>query len=351
MNDDLGRHLRDEVPPPRAGYWESIDAALEGIAEETSDTTDTVVRPIGMQERRNDLSSRLLAAAAAVAVIAAAGVFVATRDEGSKTDLAVESTDNPTTTGRPEGTLTTLENTTTTFGMPEVADDVERRCFAGGETAPSMSLVVEFADDGIVRAANIGGPLSVVEQSYGRAFGADGWLVMTSMLPGNPTTQRTAAWFLAEETLTLSEDVWANEIGCGEGGQELAIAAINASLATSPAVGVRALTAGQHCFIDRQGHPGIDSNVINVSSDGTAEFVGQDESGDDVAPLDTGPGYFVTDSELAFDLTSVVDGSENRRTAIFDLDGQVDPGAVGVTFGLGFFNEAVDCTEISPVPN
>lgn len=363
MNDDLGHHLRDEVPPPRVGYWNAIDEAVRDVANEGVDTADVLVRPMGMSERRNDLSARLMAAAAAIAVLAAAaaGVFVATSDnDPTVTEAAAESDVNvtsnledtgdsvvttgpvttlvePLVTTEQETTAQPLVTTITPFEFPALADGAERRCFVGAETAPSARLVIETAPDGSVRSGQADTDSDLVEGGVGEAFGAEGWLVMTTQTVGGLFYGN--AWFESADSVSLSEDFWALAVDCSMQDQRMVAAAQAAQAAVLPPVDDPVLAPGPHCFVDQAGHPGIDSIRLEVYDDGTVDFDASSGEADSAGLVEFGTGFFVKESTLAIDLTTVSGDQASRRTEIFELT------EGGLAFGLGFFNVAIDCAD------
>lgn len=341
MNDDLGRHLRDEVPPPRAGYWESIDAALEDISEEDSDTTDTVVRPIGMNERRNDLSTRLMAVAAAVAVIAAAGVFIATRDGGdTQTDIATETPDNPTTTVEVSEEAEAVE--VDELGFPLLDESSTRQCYADFVAGESV-LVAEFGDNGSLRAASVDRDGQLSEVSIGEQFGADGWFVMTTQPAQGASLDYVSAWLVGEGGLSQGEDVGFEDAGCVPENEGMVAAAFAAQGAEPPAAANPMLAPGSVCFANQTDHPGADWIRIDVNDDLNATLAARYDFDDGSSILQTGVGFFVTDTNMAFDLQQGIAAApdeDSRVTEIFVLE------EAGVSFGLGFYREGVDCAEV-----
>lgn len=346
MNDDLGRHLRDEVPPPRAGYWDSIDAALEDICEETSDTTDAVVRPIGMNERRNDLSTRLMAVAAAVAVIAAAGVFIATRDDGDiQTDIATEVTvdDGPTTTAvdgnevdgngfdttDDQETVTTIE----AIGFPQISEGTERRCYTDF-ILNDWLVVAEFDADGTVRAASVDSDGQRSEVSTGRPFGADGWHVMTS--ESSQGDRYVSSWFIADDSLTQAEDAFYEVAECSADNEDLLRAATAAQAGVAPAE-ERDVSAERVCFVGQVPGGGDEAMRIDINADGTATMARRQDAGEAVPSISYGPGVLVDGGSFAFDVTS----AQGRITEIYTLDNG------GAEFGLGFFFGEALCDDIA----
>lgn len=343
MNDDLGRHLRDEVPPPRSGYWESIDASLEEISEGNSDTTGAVVRPIGMNERRNALSTRLLAAAAAVAVIAAAGVFIATRDDGvTETDVATEVTldegptttvvgdgNGPTTTGDDQEPVTTIE----ALGFPALPAETERRCYAD-DVLNDWFVVAEFDVDGTMRAAMIDPDGAVLQTSGGVMFGAEGWYVINSELAeGDRVVQ---SWFVTEDSLTQAEDGFFQAIECSAENEDLVRAAEAAQVGVA-APADRNVNAERICFAGETPGGGGEVMRIDIEADGTASMTRRLDTGAEFPQIVYGPGYLVEGGSFAFDVTT----AQDRFTEVYSLDNG------GATFGLGFFFGEVLCDDVA----
>ena len=350
MNDDLGRHLRDEVPPPRAGYWESIDASLEDISEETSDTGDMVVRPIGMNERRNDLSIRLMAIAAAVAVIAAAGVFIATRNDGStETDIATEVTvdGGPTTTvdntavdnsadGNGSDTTVDGQETVTTIeaiGFPSLPEGTERRCYTDF-VLNDWLVVAEFDADGTVRAASVDTEGQRIEVSTGQPFGADGWHVMTS--ESSQGERYVTSWFITDDSLTQAEDAFYEVAECSPDNGDLVRAASAAQAGIAPAE-EREIRAERVCFVGEVPGSGGEAMRIDINADGTATMVRRLDVGEELPAITYGSGFLVEEGSFAFDVTN----AQERITEIYSL---INGGA---DFGLGFFFAETLCEGIA----
>lgn len=109
MNDDeLGRRLRENIPEPGPGYWETIDARLSGDYSEVSlpmaDTPESLERPTSMDNRAPSLFSarNLGLAAALIALVALAAILLRPGDD-DQTQLATQNQSQQ--TALPEATL------------------------------------------------------------------------------------------------------------------------------------------------------------------------------------------------------------------------------------------------------
>lgn len=289
------------------------------------------MRLIGMNEQRNNVSTRLVAAGAAVALVAAAGVFVTSHDASTTA-----------TTVAPPTTVAVEQAETDELGFPLLDEGSFRSCLS--EIDGGSVLATEFSDNGEVRTAEVNADGDLVEVSIGDELGANGYLVMsTQSLQGDPTID-VAVWF-AHDGLTQDADTAFEIVDCVEVDEDMVIAAMAAHGAERPGTAGPLLASGSTCFANRTGHPGPDWIRVDVNDDAGALYTARYDSVDGISTLETGRGFFVNETALALDLQQSGQPSdyETRRTEVF----KVEDG--GISFGLGFFSEVVDCAEVNPL--
>lgn len=240
MNDDeLGRRLRSEVPPPGPGYWEVIEARLADaetpssdgdrfaggwrdsedvdssgdtdpnvIRLRTMDTTTSLDSPSSDHPSHDRPSSerpsragglRILAAAAAVTVIAGAGaVFATNRGQDRVVQPGITQPANP----RPAIT------------PPPMADPLGRRlCYSGGELAEGITAYVDIDRkaqlEAIVRHTDAGR----TEYSFATGTLLDD-VGRAEVNVRDPGLRRADQWIIDDKGLSLADDVYVVAVDC-----------------------------------------------------------------------------------------------------------------------------------------
>lgn len=302
---------------------------------------EALVRLMGVNEQRNNLSIRLLATGVAVALVAAAGVFVTSRDASTadmSSEVAIEQTPAPIDPVAVEEAVE--EAGANEIGFPLLDEATHRGCLS--EVDGGSVLAVEFSDNGEVRSAQVNADGELVEVSIGDELGADGYVVMTTTpQQGAPTVE---VWFI-HAGLAQDQETFFDLVDCVDDDKDMVVAATAAHGVERPGTAGPLLPSGSNCFANRAGHPGADSIRVDVNDDGGALYTARYDFSDGISILETGNGFFVTETVFALDLEQPGQPSsyETRRTEIF----VVEDG--GIRFGLGFFSEVVDCAEVDPL--
>lgn len=304
------------------------------------DTAEALVRLMGMNEQRTNVSTRLLATGVAVALVAAAGVFV-TSGDASTTESPSEVTvaQTPTTAIAVEEASVELVEPLT---FPLLDEASFRSCLS--EVDGGSVLAVEFSDKGMVRAAEVSADGELVEVSIGDELGANGYLVMSTMPQQGDPTIDVSVWF-AHDGLTQDENTAFEIVDCVDDDEDMVVAAMAAHGVERPGSAGPLLASGSTCFANRADHPGADWIRIDVNDDVGALYTARYDDSDGISTLETGSGSFVNETALALDLQQQGQPSdyETRRTEVFTVEDG------GITFGLGFFSEVVDCAEVNPL--
>ncbi len=334
MNDDeLKRQLRDPVPPPAPGYWESIDSMLWSVEAEpqNGDTEPGVSRPKGMstysptpsRPSASAVRVRWLAAASVAAV--AVGTVVALGPlRGSRVDTGPPAVSPPPVAGSSTPSVGSTASTTPATLSPAASSSPavgSRRCFAGGELGGTAVIRFDVDREGLVSATRRGGtkPAYTFEAASGYLLD-DTRAVVKVAAPG--VASRAELWLLSASSITLAEDVTVAAVSCSSVSAEVAqMDAATAGVKLPTGEPTPALSPGRYCYFDKANSPGADYVRLDVSAGGSvsAETRTADSAG---TVAEKASGQFVTANDLLVDTTITKGASPATRTEIWRLTQQ-----------------------------
>lgn len=298
-DDEFGQRLRDAVPEPGPGYWQTIDATLTDIER---DTDGSVVRLMDMTNSQTPTTIRrrapLLAAAAIVVLVGAiAGVIaISQRATDDSLDVAAEP---------PDPTMTA------DIGDSADTPSSDPSCYLGDETPIGLVVRLEETADGVISAATYfapgGADDTIVTVAEGTILDDGRTLQMLEVTVGAGIVS-TQLWQRTDVGLFLGEDVAARLTDCEQVSAQLgAIDGAVAAQANDPLEEMRArgelsgadpaIEPGTYCFANREeGFPSDRYIRLTVNDDATATAAISDD--EPPSATATASGSFTTPTEL-----------------------------------------------------